>query len=58
MREATLKFKRGVFTAGFTFFAMLCMHPLIAPHPSLASGAVAGGLSTLAGMLLASKIFR
>jgi hypothetical protein len=58
VRETTLKFKRGIFTAIFTFFSVFCAHPLTVRYPALSIAAFIGGASAFIGMLLANFVFR
>lgn len=58
MREATVKFKRGMFTGLFTFVALICVHPFTARYPSLGIAAFAGGACAFVGTQLASWLYR
>ena len=58
MREATVKFKRGMFTGLFTFFASICVYPFTAHYPSLGIAAFSGGACAFVGTQLASWLYR
>ena len=58
VRETTLKFKRGFFTAVFTAFAIFCVHPFAARYSAISVAAFIGGASAFVRMLLANFVFR
>ncbi|MCP3705979.1 hypothetical protein M3I54_03080 [Paraburkholderia sp. CNPSo 3274] len=58
MRETTVKFKRGMFTALFSCVALICVHPFTARYPSLGIAAFAGGACAFVGTQPASCLFR
>ncbi|MCX5543941.1 hypothetical protein M3A49_31430 [Paraburkholderia sp. CNPSo 3076] len=58
MRETTVKFKRGMFTALFSCVALICVHPFTARYPWLGIAAFAGGACAFVGTQLASWLFR
>lgn len=58
MRETTLKFRRQIFTAIFTFIAMCCAHPLVIRYPAIGIVAFIGGASAFVGMWVANFVLR
>ncbi|MCP3714953.1 hypothetical protein [Paraburkholderia sp. CNPSo 3281] len=58
MRETTVKFKRGMVTGLFSFFALICVHPFTARYPSPVTAAFAGGACAFVGTQLGSWLYR